>query len=198
MLKMLFNDLKKKTQSLCGLLMQFPTIKSTTPLARTLLLTLLQNFREGVKLVIFLWRSRRINQTFISGIKGEGSSISSLETKLPNKKNRAMSWIWHLQLFPIFQDLRPPYRHVGTGRFGWSHRCSKKSPSHSHKSSSDVCWASPPKKAFPTNLNNKKTRFFVSLPESNGSSAWLDRVTWKKTIQMNQQKSKDNHTFIKV
>lgn len=194
MLKMLMNDdLKNKKKQSSGLLMQFPTSNPQLHWPEPFPQPSACRIREGVKLVIFLWRSKKcINQTFIfetkfSGIKGQGSFLEEFHPKSHHQKStktnhqfrgwkqklppqkKAMSWIGHFQLFPIFQDLRPPQKDMwGKVDFGWSHGCWKKSPSHSHKKFKwSLLGITPQKrKNQPTWTNRKSSMFFVSLPKS--------------------------------
>ena len=198
MLKMLMNDdLKKpkKAQS-CGLLIQFPTSNPQLHWPEPFPQPSTWRIREGVKLVIFLWRSKKcVNQTFIfetkfSGIKGQGSFLEEFHPISHNQKSTKTNHQfrgWKLN-FPLNFPNKKKGPWVGWGTsncsqsfkisdhlkktcggkvdFGWSHRCWKKSPSHSHKKVQVMFVGHhPSKRKTPTNLNQqKKLDFFCESP----------------------------------
>lgn len=138
--------------------------------------------REGVKLVIFLWRSKKcINQTFIfetkfSGIKGQGSFLEEFhpkshhqkstktnhqfrgwKQKLPPQKkghelDRALPTVPNLSRSPTTSK-----RHVGKGRF-WVKSWVLKEVAKPLTQKVQVIFVGhhPPKKKKPTNLNQQK------------------------------------------
>lgn len=134
---------KKQKSAIMWFADTISNIKSTTPLARTLPPTFHLQNKGGCQTrhisvevqkmrqpniylrnqVLRYQRSRiifgRVSPKITPPkIHKNQPSISRLETKLPKQKKGAMSWMGHLQLFPVFQDLRPPQKDMwGKGRF---------------------------------------------------------------------------------